>query len=121
MSCVRTRSGEEKAMVSRRKRVTARKAKSKAAKGRGKTRKKLVKRALAKKSKKAAKRVATKARRSRRVSERTAVGRQKQPRSPTVEDTVIDVIDEPAPGVVRVTEIEELRVGAPDADEDNDD
>jgi hypothetical protein len=30
-----------------------------------------------------------------------------------VEDTIIDVIDEPAPGVIRVTEYESIRTGTP--------
>jgi hypothetical protein len=40
-----------------------------------------------------------------------------------VEGTIIDVIDEPAPGVVRVTEFETVRITTPkrDADSDADD
>ena len=30
-----------------------------------------------------------------------------------VEDTIIDVIDEPAPGVIRVTEYESIRTATP--------
>ena len=43
-----------------------------------------------------------------------------QPRTakPVVQDTIIDVIDEPVPGVIRVTEIEEISVASPDSDED---
>jgi hypothetical protein len=37
--------------------------------------------------------------------------------APAVEDAVIDIVDEPAPGVVRVTEIEKVSVGVPDSDE----
>lgn len=31
-----------------------------------------------------------------------------------IEDTIVDVIDEPLPGVTRITEIEEVSVGMPD-------
>ena len=34
--------------------------------------------------------------------------------APIVEDTIVDVIDEPLPGVMRVTEIEEVSVALPD-------
>jgi hypothetical protein len=39
--------------------------------------------------------------------------------TPVVEGEIIDVIDEPIPGVVRVTEIEATRVTVPDTDNDN--
>lgn len=42
--------------------------------------------------------------------------RPKQERTAAVETTVIDVVDEPIPGVVRATEIEETRVDSPDPD-----
>ena len=44
-------------------------------------------------------------------------------KAPIVEDKIIDVIDEPAPGVVRVTEYEAVRISTPkqDADSDADD
>jgi len=35
---------------------------------------------------------------------------------PVVEDTIIDVIDEPVPGVVRVTEYETIRMTTPKRD-----
>jgi hypothetical protein len=40
-----------------------------------------------------------------------------------VEDTIVDMIDEPVPGVVRVTEYESVRITTPkqDADSDADD
>jgi hypothetical protein len=104
-------------MARRTKRVTSRKTKSKTAKGRTK---KPAKRAVAKKSKRAAKKVATKARRGRRVTKRAAVGRRRQAPTPVVEDTVIDIIDEPAPGVVRVTEIEEISVAVPESEKQSD-
>ncbi len=37
-----------------------------------------------------------------------------------VEDTIIDVMDEPAPGVVRVTEYEVVRTIAPERDTESD-
>jgi hypothetical protein len=42
---------------------------------------------------------------------RKNVQRTKQP-TPTVETTVVDVIEEPAPGVITVTEFEETRIPA---------
>ncbi|MGA8615729.1 MAG: hypothetical protein WB760_29425 [Xanthobacteraceae bacterium] len=44
-------------------------------------------------------------------------------KAPVVEDTIIDVVDEPMPGVVRVTEYETVRISTPkqDADSDADD
>jgi hypothetical protein len=40
---------------------------------------------------------------------------RKPPRqgAPVIEDTIIDVIDEPVPGVVRVTEYETIRTTTP--------
>ena len=38
---------------------------------------------------------------------------------PVVQGEIIDVVDEPVPGVVRVTEIETTRVTVPEADEDD--
>jgi hypothetical protein len=101
-------------MASRRKRV---KAKTRTKKQRTKVRKKTVKRAVAKKTRKAAKKSAPKARR-KHVTQRTQVGRRKA-RAPVVEDTVVDIVDEPSPGVVRVTEIEEVNVAVPDTDEED--
>ena len=42
-------------------------------------------------------------------------------KAPVVEDTIIDVVDEPMPGVVRVTEYETVRITTPDQDADADD
>jgi hypothetical protein len=44
-------------------------------------------------------------------------------KAPIVEDTIVDVVDEPVPGVVRVTEYETVRITTPkqDADSDADD
>jgi hypothetical protein len=40
-------------------------------------------------------------------------------KAPIVEDTIIDVIDEPVPGVVRVTEYESVRIATPKQDADS--
>lgn len=55
----------------------------------------------------------------KRVSGRKRVAPQNQRMVPVVEGEIIDVVDEPMPGVVRVTEIEATRVTLPDSD-DND-
>jgi ribosomal protein S25 len=41
-------------------------------------------------------------------------------RAPIVEDTIIDVVDKPVPGVVRVTEYETVRITTPKQDADSD-
>jgi hypothetical protein len=41
-------------------------------------------------------------------------------KAPIVEDTIIDVVDEPVPGVVRVTEYETVRITTPEQDADSD-
>jgi hypothetical protein len=41
-------------------------------------------------------------------------------KAPVVEDTIIDVIDKPVPGVVRVTEYETVRITTPKQDADSD-
>lgn len=38
---------------------------------------------------------------------------------PVVEGEIIDVVDEPMPGVVRVTEIETMRITVPGSDGEN--
>jgi len=43
--------------------------------------------------------------------------RQKRGATPVVETTIIDVVDQPLPGVVRLTEIEEMDVAMRDNDE----
>ena len=100
-------------MVSRKKRATT---KSKGRKTRGTTRKKAVKRAVAKPTKKSAKKRTAKTRRSG-VSKRIQARQQKPGATPVVEKTIVDIIDEPLPGVVRVTEIEETDVRLPDSEE----
>jgi hypothetical protein len=83
--------------------------KSKGAKTRATLRKKTVKRAATKRTKKTAKTGAKITRRSppaKRVQSR----QQKRGAPHVVEETVVDIIDEPLPGVVRITEIEETAV-----------
>jgi hypothetical protein len=62
--------------------------------------------------KKAAKRTTPKKRPSKVVAKTTPRKALRQV-APVVEDTIIDVIDEPIPGVVRVTEYETIRTAAP--------
>ena len=100
-------------MASRKKRTT----KSKVGKRRATIRKKTVKRAVAKPTKKSAKKPTRRARRSG-VSKRIQARQQKHGAKPGVEETVIDVVDQPLPGVVRLTEIEEMEVSMPDSKEE---
>jgi len=100
-------------MASRKKRTTT--------KSKGKTRttmrKKPVKRGAAKRTKKSAKKRTVKTRRAP-ISKRIQARQQKRGATPVVEQTVIDVIDELLPGVVRVTEIEETKVTLPDSEDE---
>jgi hypothetical protein len=87
--------------------------KPKGGKARAKLRKKTLKRAAAKRTKKIAKKRTTKTRRSA-PAKRIQSRQQKRGATPVVEETVVEIIDEPLPGVVRVTEIEETEVRGPD-------
>jgi hypothetical protein len=84
------------------------------AKKRG-TRKKASKRgkASAKPARKKASKRATPKKRPPKT--RTKMALRKAPRQgvPVIEDTIIDVVDEPVPGVVRVTEYETIRTTTP--------
>jgi hypothetical protein len=62
--------------------------------------------------KKAAKRATTK-KRPRKTAAKMAPKKAPRQGVPVIEDTIIDVIDEPAPGVVRVTEYETIRMPPP--------
>lgn len=93
----------------------------------GKARTRMVrkpKRASSSKTKKTAKRTTrravTKARRSKRVPTRQ---RKQDPElvAAAVETTIVDLIEEPLPGVVAVTEIEAQRAALADSDEDDED
>ncbi len=88
-------------MAKAKKRVATRKKASKRGKASAKpARKKEAKRATAKK-------------RPRKTAAKMAPRKAPRQGVPIVEDTIIDVIDEPAPGVVRVTEYETIRMTTP--------
>jgi len=98
------------AMASRKKRIA--KVKSSRNKAGAKTRKGAAKRTELKRVKKTA-------RKTRRPGAKRRIQTlQPSKAKPVVQDTIIDVIDEPVPGVIRVTEIEEISVASPDSDED---
>ena len=81
------------------------------AKKRVATRKKASKRgkASAKSSRKKAAKRATPKKRPRKTTAKIAPRKAPRRNVPVVEDTIIDVIDEPVPGVVRATEYETIR------------
>jgi len=109
-------------MVKATKRVAIRKKSSKRGKVSAKpARKKAAKRTTPKKTK-------SKVRRASRGAPKSMAKKKRRPTTPArkaprktprkivqvpVEDTIIDVIDEPAPGVIRVTEYESIRTGTP--------
>ena len=114
---------EGTAMAKRKKRVTARKATTK----RGKTPRKRVARLAAPKKakrsvKKRSKKLTTKARRGR-VNAKMASRKRKRRPAPAmpVEAAIVDVVEEPVPGVVVVSEFEAVRVAVPDSDEEDKD
>jgi len=104
-------------MAKRKKRIAARKAKLKLGSARSKLHKKVAKRVAPKRAKKTSRPSQPKS----GITKRVQAHQQKQPPKPAVKDTIIDVIDEPVPGVLRVTEIEEVSVALPDAEEDDED
>jgi len=71
------------------------------------TRKKALKRAKPSR-RKAAKRTTSK-KRPQKTAAKMAPRKAQRQRVPIIEDTIIDVIDEPVPGLVRVTEYETIR------------
>ena len=88
-------------MVKARKRLATRKKTSKRRKASAKpARKKTSKRATPKK-------------RPLKAAAKTAPRKASRQGVPVIEDTIIDVVDEPAPGVVRVTEYETIRTTTP--------
>jgi len=87
-------------MAKAKKRIVARKKTSKRKASAKPARKKVAKRATPKK-------------RSRKPAAKMAPRKVPRQGVPVVEDTIIDVIDEPVPGVVRVTEYEMLRTTTP--------
>ena len=66
------------------------------------------KRGKARKVAKAAKRTLARAK-PKRTPVKKAARRMKQPVDPVVETVVVDVVEQPAPGVITVTEVEETR------------
>ena len=108
-------------MAKAKKRVATRKKRSKRGKANAKpARKKAAKRTMPKGAKskvgragRGAPKPAVKKKRPPKTAARKAP--RKAPRKVVVpvEDTIIDVIDEPAPGVIRVTEYESIRTGTP--------
>jgi hypothetical protein len=107
------------AMAKRKKRAAARKTKARRTKRRAKARKLVGKRAAPKRTRKAAKKLSAK--RRLRSKERIRARERTQLRTPVVQDTIIDVIDESVPGVIRVTEIEDVNVAMPESEEENGD
>jgi hypothetical protein len=104
---------EGEVMASKKKRVTT---KSKRKETPSKQRKKV----MASRKKKATSKKRTIKRTARkRVSQRRPTRLRRPAR--VVEDTIVDIIDEPLPGVMRVTEIEEVRVAVPDEGAEEDD
>jgi len=103
-------------MAKRKKRRTGRKTKSKAFIRKTRTAKKSVKRMGDRKSRRTAK--------TTRRTSRKQISRRKPTQTeqivPVVEGEIIDVVDEPMPGVIRVTEIETTRVAVPDSESDDD-
>ena len=88
-------------MVKARKRLATRKKTSKRRKANAKpARKKTSKRATPKK-------------RPLKAAAKTAPRKASRQGVPVIEDTIIDVVDEPVPGVVRVTEYETIRTTTP--------
>jgi len=112
-------------MAKRTKRAAARKTKSKGAKARGKAlRKKAAKRAAPKRAKKTVRKTVKKRAGARRTgaASKTRTRQQQEMLKPSVgeiETTIVDVIEEPLPGVVTVTEFEAARIVLPDTDEES--
>lgn len=110
--------------MTRRSKSVAKKSRLKRGKAvRGKAvRRKAVKRAAAKKSNKLAKKMGKKL--SKKVRPITKVRKKKPSPTPTletpIETSVIDVIQEPTPGVLVGSEIEATRIALPDSDEKSD-
>jgi len=111
-------------MAKRTKRATARKTKSKGGKARSRALdKRATKRAAPKRARKTIKKTPRKAGSSGVISQ-TRVRPQKQilePAARAIETTIVDVIEEPVPGVVTVTEFEAERIVLPDSDDENED
>ena len=97
-------------MASRKKRTTA---KSKRGKARATTRKKTVKRVAPKGTKRTLQETCQKDASWRTIKDAPSAPTKAEQQRLQVEQTVIDVVDEPVPGIVRITEIEEVGVAVP--------
>jgi hypothetical protein len=102
-------------MAQRKKRVTARKRKStvrgRARKSSSSVRSKATKRTA---TKLRAKKDVAKAKRAKAMkASRKKLRPLKPPTAPVVETTIVDVVEEPAPGVITITEFEETDVREP--------
>ena len=106
-------------MAKRNKRAASRKTKSKAFKRKTTATKKSVKRATGGKSRRTSKKVAPKKLRKQPSARKRPSPPRKQV-VPVVEGEIIDVVDEPVPGIIRVTEVEATRVTVPDSDDEED-
>jgi len=101
-------------MAKRKKRMATRTARLKVGKTRGKANKKVTKRVVPRRAKKTSR----PSKRGAGITKRARARQQKLPPKAVVQDNVIDVLDEPLPGVLRVTEIEEVSVAVPDEDDE---
>jgi hypothetical protein len=99
----------KKRIATPKKATKRRKASTKSARTRVSKRRK----ASAKAGRKKAVRHATPKRRPWKTTAKTASRKAPRRKVPVVEDTIIDVIDEPVPGVVRVTECETISMTTP--------
>lgn len=104
-------------MASGKKRVAA---KSKRGKVRSKLRKKAVARAASRRTKTPTKKRIKKTVARKRVPQRPKARQPSRRPAPVVEDTIVDIVDEPLPGVTQVTEIEEVSVAMPGDEQDED-
>jgi hypothetical protein len=114
----RRHTSQEKAMAKAKKRVATRKKSSKRGKASAKpARRKAAKRTMPKQAKSkvrgAAKPMSNKQRQSKIAARKAPRQMARQVLEAPVEDTIIDVIEEPAPGVVVVTEYETIRTATP--------
>jgi hypothetical protein len=108
------------AMAKRNKRTASRKTKTKASKRKKTVTKKSFKQAVGGKSRRTSKKVAPKKLR-KKPSARKRPSPPREQVVPVVEGEIIDVVDEPVPGIIRVTEVEASRVTVPHAEDDEED
>jgi sRNA-binding protein len=104
-----------KVMASKKKHIAT---KVKRSKANSKPRKKAVSGAASRKKKAATKKPNIKKVARKRVPQRPKARQRSERPESVVQDTIVDIVDEPLPGVVRVTEIEEVSVATPDEDDE---